>query len=259
MKNTNTARLVLVSALLWLPSCNIYSPLASPKTDAEYVEEGRKCLQTSDYNCAITQYNLISDATLKAQQLCLVNISKTGLNLSTLVDVLSSSSAGSETMILVANKLLEKGYTTDRLAAGGDSVTACSGLGTDDTSILLKVLSRVADCGIRLARSNYEQATDDTTTATCNATVAGSRTGTLTTTDIGGDGTGTLSVANPGMCYADVQLCVDDMSAASTLLSGPSFDSLKDNILALPTDLIGGGSGAATIRATRVGLKNTVH
>lgn len=245
--------------LLFASACNIYTPFASPSTDDEYVEEARKCLRNSDYDCAITNYNLISDTTLKNQQLCLVNISKAGLNLSALINVLSSGTVGTGTMILIANQLLIKGYTDVRLAAAATSITHCAALGTDDTSILLKVLSRVADCGIRVAKSNYLVATDDTVSTTCASDTAGSRTGVIATTDIGGDGAGEVSGANPGMCYSDVQICVDDMSAATTLLSGPSFSTIKDNILALPAALTGGGSGTAVVRATRVGLKSTVN
>ncbi len=250
--------LVFAFSALVVGACNIYSPLSSPSTDEEFVEEGRKCLLTSNYDCAIAQYNRISDATLKNQQLCLANISKAGLNLTALINVLSSSSAGTGTMILVANELLKKGFTETRLAAAAASISPCGALGSDDTSTLLKVLSRVADCGIRIAKANYLVATDDSVSTTCSSATAGARTGVVSTSDIGGDGTGAVSGANPGMCYADVQVCIDDMSAASTLLGGGSFSAIRDNILSLPADLIAGGTGLAAVRATRVGLKVSV-
>jgi hypothetical protein len=260
---TTLRSVVFVSAsfLVLLSSCNIYTPFASPGSDTEYLEEARKCLASSDYDCAITQYNRLSDTTVKNQKLCLVNISKAGMNLTSLVNVLTSSSSGSSLLKLVANQILLRGYTSTRLDAAAAAVTACSALGTDQTSTLLKMISYVTDCGVRMAKSDTLIATSEGGSASCNSATTGNRSGAMDDSDIGGDAGGALSVGNPGMCEADAQACITDINAAAavsgSLGSSSGLSALSSNISAAST-LIGTGSGTAFAQAARVGLKNNI-
>ncbi len=247
--------------LLLLTGCNAYAPFASPGSDTEYVEEARKCLLTSNYDCAITNYNRIADSALRNQKLCLVNISKAGMNLNSLVTVATSGSSGASLLKLTANQILLRGYTQTRLEAGAAAVTQCALLGTDQTSTLLKLLSRITDCGVRLAKSDSLVATAEGGSTTCDSATPGNNNRVMDDADIGGDVGGVVDAVNPGMCQADVQACVDDMTAAGalggSLASSTGLSALAANANAAAA-LLGSGTGTAVCQGARFSLKGNI-
>lgn len=244
-----------------LTGCNVYAPFASPGSDTDYVEEARKCLLTSDYSCAISNYNRISDSSLRNQKLCLVNISRAGMNLTSLVTIATSGSSGSSLLKLTANQILLRGYSQERLDAAAEAVTQCTALGTDQTSTLLKLLSYITDCGVRLAKSDSLVALSEGGATTCNSTTAGNGNRVMDDADIGGDGTGAVSGVNPGMCEADVQACVNNMNQAGalggTLAGSTGLSALSANVTAAAT-LLGSGSGTAVVQAARFALRGNI-
>jgi hypothetical protein len=247
--------------LLLLNGCNVYAPFASPGSDAEYIEEARRCLATSDYDCAIANYSRIAETALKNQKLCLANISKAGMNLTSLVSVATSGSSGSSLLKLTANQILLRGYTQAKLDAAASAVTQCALLGSDQTSTLLKLISLITDCGVRLAKSDTLVATSEGGATTCNSATAGNGNRVMDDADIGGSGAGVVDGSNSGMCEADVQACVNNMNAAGTLGGGlagsTGLSALASNANAAAA-LLGSGTGTAVVQAARVSLKGNI-
>ncbi len=247
---------ILILSLLSLPlylSCNIYTPLSSPSTDEEYLEEARACLHSGDYACAIENYEKLSDGPVKNEKLCIVNIARAGLGLSTLVQTITNNESQDAFLGQLANRLLPT-YSEDQLAAAESSITNCALMGTDDTGTLLKTLSYMVDCGNRLAKTDTLVAISDGGTTTCNSTTAGNGDGEVTSVDIGGNAlTGALSGGEPGMCAADVQKCLDDLQAANGLGFG---GGIGGNLDALPPELI---DSSTAVDLARVELRGTLE
>lgn len=246
---------ILILSLLSLPlylSCNIYTPLSSPGTDEEYLEEARACLHSGDYACAVENYGKLSDGPVKNEKLCIVNIARAGLGLSTLVETLTNEESQEAFLGQMANRLLP--FTEEKQTAAEAAVTNCALLSSDDTGNLLKTLSYMVDCGNRLAKTDTLVAISDGGTTTCNSTTAGNGDGEITSVDIGGNAlTGALSAGEPGMCAADVQTCLNDLQAANGLGFG---GGIGGNLDALPPELI---NSSTAIDLARVELRGTIE
>lgn len=252
--------LVLALACPLLLSCNVYKSFASPSTTVEYIEEAQRCLADGDYDCAIVNYGKVTDANTKNEKLCIVNIARAGLNMSALIDVITNSGSGARVLRSLAEKILP--YTQTKEDAAAASITACALMASSDTATLLKSLSYLVDCGVRVAKTDTLITSVDNGGATCNSTEAGNASGTITAEDIGGDptvgaGAGDLSVTYPGMCTYDAHQCKTDMSNAQALNGGLStggFDSIASNITAL-SSLYGAGSDSLARAALRTSVQ----
>lgn len=246
---------ILILSLLSLPlylSCNIYTPLSSPGTDEEYLEEARACLHDADYACAIENYSKLSEGPVKNEKLCIVNIARAGLGLSALVETLTNNESQDAFLGQLANRLLP--FTDEKLAAAEASITNCALLASDDSGNLLKTLSYMVDCGNRLSRTDTLVAVTDGGTTTCNSATAGNNDGQITTVDVGGNAlTGALSAGEPGMCSADVQACLNDLQAADALGFG---GGIGGNLDALPPELVDSNTA---VDLARVELRGTLE
>jgi hypothetical protein len=248
--------LVLALACPLLLSCNVYKNFASPGNSVEYIEEAQRCLADGNYDCAIANYSKVTDANTKNEKLCIVNIARAGLGMSALIDVITNSGSGSRVLRNLAEKVMP--YSTTKEEAAAASITACALMASSDTATLLKSLSYLVDCGVRVAKTDTLITSVDNGGTTCNSTASGDASGTITATDIGGDpATGVLSVTHPGMCTYDAQQCKSDLLNAQALnggLSTSGFDSIASNITALSSLY-----GAATDSLARLAIRTSVQ
>lgn len=215
-------------------SCNVYKSFAAPSSVVEYIEEAQRCLADGNYDCAITNYNLLPTGTQKTEKLCIVNIARAGLGISTLIDIVTNGASSTEMLGNLAEQLLP--YSTVKEAAAEAAITNCILLGTDDTATLLKTLAYTVDCSVRISKTDTLVATVDAGNATCNSTTPGNASGTITAADITKNGSGTLSGAQPGMCQKDVNACVTDINNASALnggLSTAGFSGIVSNLTSI--------------------------
>lgn len=248
-RNYRILALVLVSVPL-LGSCNVYRGFASPASDAEYIEEAQKCLVDRDYDCAITNYGRVSNATVKAEKLCIVNLAKAGLGISSLISIATNSGTGNDLLKDFAQALLP--YTTTKEAAAEEAISKCTAMAASDTAQMLQALSYLVDCSVRIAKTDTLVATVNNGGATCNSTATGNSDGQITADDICVDGTGGITPTNPGMCEKDVLACATDVDNANNLSGGlgtAGLGGLASNIGTLAT-LVGqsGDAGRAIVR-----------
>src|SRR5262245_37543108 len=82
-------RLATCCVLPLLLSCNLYKPFTKTVTDEDHVEEGQKCLHEGDFGCAISNYELITNTALRNEKLCQTYLSKAGLDLSDLLNIVT--------------------------------------------------------------------------------------------------------------------------------------------------------------------------
>jgi hypothetical protein len=243
----------LLGILLLIPllvSCNLYTPLNTSGSDSDKLEEAQVCLKDNDYQCAIDQYEKIEDAALKQQKLCQIYLTRGGITLSILVNVLNENS--SKIIVNLGNRLLP--WTSNKSADLQLAKTHCSeyrNLSSDSDASLLKVTALFSDCAIRMARTDRFQST--TVDDTCTLANFSSSNGLLTAPDIGGDGAGSIDTT-PGMCSSDVNACVSDVIAlknSQSELSGLGFSDIGGAAGQLPQEIV---DGVAT-NAARAALK----
>lgn len=249
LRSTLFRSLLLSSVAVSLGSCNIYQPLGAPNSDATYVEEALACLASRSYDCALDNYNRISDATLKAEKLCVGNLAKSGLGLSTVLNTVAGSSSNAFLGALATGLLP---WTSDKETGAKDAVTACNSYGnlaTGQKQAMLRILAYMTDCAIRIAKTDRLAATSEVSES-CNADTQREGNGSLTSSDIAQTHGANLSATNPGMCKYDVTTCLTDLSAVATLQSqlGTGQANITQNIGNLDASLLSTGTGTAIAR-----------
>lgn len=230
-----------------LTSCNVYYPLNSNNSDLDKLEEAQKCLNDSDYRCAIEQYQEIKDINLKNKKLCQLYLTKGGLTLHVLINTLSKNS--SQVLSSLAKELMP--WNSARSADFDLAQTYCSALtsAAGSEAVFLKTVGGFTRCAFRMARSDKFKSTSDST-ASCPSSE--SIDGFLTTSDIGGDGSGVLSAGSPGMCKVDVDTCRDDIALLSASeLSSAGYTDLAGAMSKLPGGIT--NSSTSTVRAALKG------
>ena len=241
--------LILVPLLL---SCNAYSPLNSTSSIEDRLEEAQKCLRDSDYGCAITHYNALPDGKLKSEKLCMVHLAKGGVTLTTLINTVNKNN--SKVLGNFAQTLMP--WSSTKSADLDTAKTQCTNFAADGTSgnqgILLRTLSLMAHCSIRMAKTDQFLGNAETDT-TC--TTAGNASGTVTTGDIG-PVNGIIGSGTNGMCAADVTSCVGDISALSaSALTTAGLTDLKGALDSIPAALKDATSATAAIR---IAIQSTI-
>jgi hypothetical protein len=254
MKKYATRILAWVSFLPILTCCNVYAPLSTVNTDEDYREQAESCLQQSDYSCAISNYNKLSDPTEKGQDLCTVDMSQAGMSLSALVNVVTNQSTGTQLLGALAQQLIPWGTT--KAAAATSAVTQCNGIPNNSNSAslnnFLQVLSLILDCSTRMAKTDQYVAVSDSDT-TCDT--PGNNNGLIEAVDISVDPSGgPLSSSSPGMCTTDVTACVNDISEAAVLtnaLQDAGLGDLAGNLVpvAAALDSLNGDAAREALRS----------
>ena len=84
---------ILSLIILYLISCNLYTPFNTTGSDLDKLEEAQKCLSDSNYDCALEQYEKLEDNTLKQQKLCQTYLSRGGVTSTVLVNSLNQNSS----------------------------------------------------------------------------------------------------------------------------------------------------------------------
>jgi len=241
-----------VTALLALlmTSCNIYSPLTAVNSTDDILEEAQKCLHDGDYDCAIEQYNALSDSTLKSQKLCMANLAKGGVTLYALINVLPQGT--SAMMGNLANQLLP--HSDAKQSALDSAKTHCVAFGaasTEQIAVLLKTVSLLSHCAIRMTKTDTLVANSDSDTV---CTTAGNQDGVIDRSDISDTADGNITAV--GMCATDVSACNEDIVALpDDELAAAGLSNIKASYDAMPAALK--TSSAATI-PTRGSLKSMV-
>lgn len=89
----NISRFAVWTAVLPLVlSCNLWRPFTSAHSDEDYIEEAQRCLHNNDFACAAENYGKLSDAELRLEKLCSVNLAGAGFTISNLVNTISTDS-----------------------------------------------------------------------------------------------------------------------------------------------------------------------
>ena len=230
-----------VLGLSVISACNLYTPFNTNTSDLDKLEEAQKCLNDEDYICAIQQYQEIKDTNLKNQKLCQAYLTKGGLKLEDLVNTLNKNSG--TVLSNLAKELMP--WTPSRSEDFDTAQTHCSALSasTGSDAIFLKTVGAFTRCAYRMAKADVLKGSSN---SSCNLT--GLSDGLLTSSDIGGDGAGALSGANPGMCKTDVDTCRSDMVLLSeSELSSAGYTDLAGAIDKLPSGIT--NSSTDTVRA----------
>lgn len=216
----------------FLVSCNVYSPLASPATDAEYREEARFCLEKQDYACALANYSKMTASESRDQKLCVINMARAGFTINVLLNIANDRTSGSQILAKIAQQVMP--WNSVKAAAATEAVTQCAAYMSSATNqkfgTLLRALSLILDCSVRMSKSDLFVSANDTPD-TCD--LAGNANGVLTATDITADGTGILTSLNKGMCKTDVSACLTNMANVAALqLTNSGLSALSDNVTA---------------------------
>lgn len=252
MKNRIWTLVVTLPVLFLGLSCNVYSPLNSPSTAAQYEEEALKYLHDGDYAKAIENYGKLPAGQARFEKLCTAYMAESGLGISQLIKIISDRGTGAELMGKLAQAFIP--WTAKGQAAAEGARANCKELDTTGSSAklntLLRTLGYLADCSMRMARTDQLVTTDDV-----NCSTAGNGDGVLTPSDISASALGTVSTGNPGMCKDDVLECTSDLNAiAASALTDAGLGDIADNISAIP-------AGATTTNdevTGRIGLRSTV-
>lgn len=201
---------ILISFFGLLASCNVYTPFNTNGSDLDKLEEAQVCLKQNDWACALEQYQKLEDNTLKQQKLCQVYLSRGGITLSVLVNVLNQDS--NKILVNLGNKLIP--WTSNKSKDLDLAKTHCgnfNSIKSSADSLFLKSASLLAHCAIRMARADRFQSiqSDDTCTM---ANVSSN--GFVEAGDICQSSDGSLEesgVSKPGMCSPDVSTCSSDI------------------------------------------------
>lgn len=243
--------LVLFFVLPVLVSCNIYSPFAQRGSTEDLLEEGQKCLHNNDYPCAIEAYNAIPDALVKNEKLCKVYLTQGGMTLPFLINTVTKNSSK---MLGELSQGLSpwtegKSDSLDRAKTScADYVTQATASGNAialNQSTLLRSISLLVHCAIRVAKTDLYVATSESDT-TCNT--AGNRDGAITQADITTTTNGTI--ATTGMCGTDATMCTTDISTMSpAALTAAGLSDIANALNSIPAALRTSGSDAIVSRA----------
>lgn len=239
MKTFRTLSL-LISIFSLLASCNVYTPFNTNGADLDKLEEAQVCLKQNDWDCAIEQYQKLNDNTLKQQKLCQTYLSRGGITLSVLVNILNKNSE--KILVNLGNELIP--WTSNKSQDLELAKTHCgnfSSLSPSGDSLFLKTTSLLAHCAVRMARTDRFQAipSDDTCTM---ANISSN--GVLGAGDVCQTADGSLEdsgVAKPGMCSQDVNACVSDILAVKDVaseLSSLGFSDLAGAAGKLPANIV---------------------
>lgn len=235
---------VSLYCLASLTSCNIYGPLDFASSDEAHLEAALKCLHEHDYDCAIEEYNQISDNSLKQQKLCVVNLTKAGFTLSMMINTLKQQN---DNMLgTLAQALIP--WTATKASATAAAQTACttySGLAVGTTaanlSVLLETVARTANCAIHMARADLFR---EDSNGACNLT--GDSDGIMEQSDISVDNTGAVSGGNPGMCQEDVQVCSNTIASVSpAALAAAGLPDISSAMSLIPAGVVSGVTNTA--------------
>lgn len=215
-----------------LASCNLYSKFGSTGGDDGKIEEALKCLHDGDYACAIEQYNAIVDTTEKAKRLCQVQLARAGLTLNVLITQLGSSSTSLGELAEAIMPWTQEKQTAIEAAATpcDDFNTAAAASGVSETAKygeLLRSMSGVMNCAVRVAKTDQFVASSDADT-TC--TTAGNGDGQITPEDISDNTNGTITAK--GMCTADAKSCAERLNAVGTDSSDGELDGVLGQLAA---------------------------
>ncbi len=238
--------------LFLIVSCNIYSPFTTLNSDEDRKEQALKCLHDDDYDCAIEQYDKMTDVQSKSIRKCMTYISKGGMGLKTFLDVFMSKEDINYALGRLAQTLAKNTSSYSEMETKIDALTegktACDEYvaikGTsDDFAILFKSLSRFGHCAILMAKADFCTCTSDTA-AQCTENASGLKDG-LTKGDIydGLDG----KISSDGMCSSDATACSEDLSQVTSLNVG-EFGSMKQILDQIPAELKQTGVVENTLR-----------
>jgi hypothetical protein len=254
MKNFALRFLALVWLLPLFVSCNVYEPLTSISGDETLRQAAQVCLHKGDFTCAIEYLNRLSDSAEKQQDLCTVTLAQSGVTLVTMVNTIAKGSTGTKLMGNLAQALSP--WTSDKETYAASAKTRCAAIPAATTasgnnlSTLLKALGYMADCSVRMAKTDLFVAT--AASGSCTAT-AGNSNGVVEANDIASDSVaGTLGAGQKGMCDADATLCkedIDALSGMSTALRAAGLGDIAGNVDSIPN--------GATNSLLRVALRGT--
>ena len=209
-------------------------------------------MRDSDFGCAITHYNALSDGALKQQKLCLVYLAKGGVTLTALINTINKND--SKLLGNLANRLTP--WSSTKSADLDLAKTHCANFAAESSSgdqgTLLKSISLFSHCAIRIAKTDQFVAISSSDTA---CTTSGNNVGGITAADIG-PSSGDISSTSVGMCPADVTTCVSDIAGISgTGLTNAGLGDIKSSLDAIPANL---KDTSAATSAQRIAIRSTI-
>lgn len=242
---------IALYCLASLTSCNIYGPLDFHSSDEAYLEAALACLHDRDYDCAIENYNQLSNALLKSEKLCSVNLTKAGFTLLMLVNTVQQQN--DDMMGALAQGLVP--WTTAKGQAAADALTSCGSYKTNavgttsaNTGLLLHQLSIVARCAMGMARSDLWVTNNDTT---CD--VAGDQDGIVENTDVASADNGTLGT---GMCKEEIDACASALTQVdSASLNSAGLGEIANAFSLIPPNI----TGSAVTAVQRAAIRDTLE
>ena len=260
MKKLHISLLLGACAGMVLAGCNALQAFQGDGSDLDKIELAEKCLRDGDFDCAVTNYTLISDVNLRAEKLCAARLSQAGFGISQLVTVLIDNSGSASVLGRLAEALVT--WTQARQTAADAAKTQCAAFyaanpnPTDikrNRAVLLKALSAFVHCATLVAKTDVLRTENGTT-----CTFPWQRNGPIGPDSASNDATlGTVSAGNAGMCNADVAACVDDFSEISTdtAVLGSSVPDIATAYSNIPADL---KNGAVAADVGRLALRSAL-
>ncbi len=104
-----------IGLLFSLPACNLYSGLSNPANDAQYLSAARGCLDRGDYDCALSNYQKLSDSYIdvRVNETSLTTLAKNNIfSMSDLIGSLGSNRGSGASFATMANDLATRGAAT---------------------------------------------------------------------------------------------------------------------------------------------------
>lgn len=247
-----------ILSLLVLPvliSCNVYSPFAQRSSTADLLEEGQKCIHNNDYPCAVEAYSAIPDPEVKNEKLCMLNLTQGGMTISFLQNTITQNSGkmlGNLAQGLVPwSQAKSDALDAAKTACANYVSTASTTVGANQAT-LLKSISLLIHCAIRIAKTDQFVATSESDTA-CNT--PGNGNGTVSQSDVSDNANGTISAT--GMCAADALACTSDISGMSgSSLSAAGLNDIATALSKVPDALKTSSSSAI---ASRSAIRDSVN
>lgn len=101
---------------LTFSACNLFGGLSKPSNDAQYLEAARACLDRGDFQCALDNYNALSNsqADIQISETSLTRLAQARIfSFSDLIGSLGSGLGSGSTFVTMANDLARRGAATE--------------------------------------------------------------------------------------------------------------------------------------------------
>ena len=101
--------------MLSATGCNLYGGLSSPSNDQQYLLAARACLDQGNYQCALDNYNALSNAyhDIKISEIALTELAQGNIfSMKDFIASLGNNSGSGASLAFIANELANRGITS---------------------------------------------------------------------------------------------------------------------------------------------------